>query len=279
MTRFVHLTDLHLSHPEMNDPHLFSDTVATLRQVVGMIAGLEPAPDFVAISGDLTNHGDAESYRVLHAVLEGLPVPVILALGNHDRRAGFREVFGEMFGEMFGSGAGDPEAPVLAEARHGDLHVLALDSSVAGRVGGAFGPDQAAWLEAALRGHPGCRKLILCHHPPHAGRAGALAWESLPAGDSARLGHVLAGHDVAGILSGHVHLDRVLHWQGIPVVISTGLHNGVDPLAPRDMVIEEAAGFAVCDLLACGLEVTFVPVRPARRRLGTIGYERLRGFS
>ena len=32
MTRFVHLTDLHISHPDLNDPHLHSDTPATLRR-------------------------------------------------------------------------------------------------------------------------------------------------------------------------------------------------------------------------------------------------------
>lgn len=271
MTRFVHLTDLHISDPATDDPHLYTDTVATLDRVKGMIARIDPEPAFVAVSGDLTNHGDAASYHALQASLARIGLPVVLALGNHDRRAGFRAVFDR--------DAPDPDVPVFHHARHGRLHVIALDSSVPGRVGGAIGDAQFAQLAVALDAHPDFRKLILCHHPPAFGRADALGWESLSPQDSARLADALAGHDIAAILSGHVHLDRVMHWQGVPVVVNTGLHNGVDVLEPRDMVIEPAAGFALCDLLPGGLEVTFVPVSPARPQLARIGHDRLREFS
>ena len=46
MTRFIHLTDLHISHPDLNDPHLQSDTPETLRRVVGAINAMDPQPDF-----------------------------------------------------------------------------------------------------------------------------------------------------------------------------------------------------------------------------------------
>jgi hypothetical protein len=62
------------------------------------------------------------------------------------------------------------------------------------------------------------------------------------------------------------------------VVTSIGLHATVDPLAPRDMVIEEGTGFALCDHRADGLEVTFVPLTPARRVLKRIGHDVLRSF-
>ncbi|HIF77203.1 MAG TPA: phosphodiesterase, partial [Sulfitobacter sp.] len=93
MTRFVHLTDLHISHPDLADPHLQSDTPATLRRVVEVINAMDPQPDFVVASGDLTNQGDRESYALVHEITAPLKAPLVMALGNHDKRAGFNAVF------------------------------------------------------------------------------------------------------------------------------------------------------------------------------------------
>lgn len=268
--RFIHLTDLHFSAPGAEDPYLSTDTPARLERAAELIARVEPEPAFVAITGDLTNRGDPESYALLAEALDRFEVPLLLALGNHDDRAAFRA--------QFEPGAAEPEAPVFHHARHGELHVIALDSLVPGRVGGAVGAAQLEMLDAALSEHPGCRKLILCHHPPHTDRPGALPWESLSAEDTAGLARVLAGHEIAGMLCGHVHADRVLQWQGFPVVVSTGLHNAITPLEAHDTVFEDGAGFAICDHLAGGLEVTFVPVVPERAELGRIDRETVLTF-
>lgn len=270
MTRFVHLTDIHFSDPAAQDPQLYSDTAARLEHVKGMIARLDPAPAFVAVSGDLTNHGDPESYALLAQALGEIEVPLVLALGNHDARPAFRAAFGEA--------AEDPEAPHFHHVRLGDVHVIALDSLVPGRVGGEIGAAQFALLTEALGAHPDCRKLLLCHHPPHSGRADLMAWESLDAEESARLAEMLRAHAVAAILCGHVHADRVVHWHGIPVVISTGLHNSINAVESPDTVFDDGAGFAICDLLPAGLEVTFVPVAPDRAELGRIPHETIVTF-
>lgn len=262
MNRFVHLTDIHFSDPSGNDPYIYTDTAARLDYATDVIARIDPPPDFVAITGDLTNRGDPPSYARLAQALERIEAPLILTLGNHDRRSAYRA--------QFQPDDTDPDAPVFHHARHGALHVIALDSLVPGRIGGAIGVAQFELLSAALAEHRDCRKLVLCHHPPHSGRPETQDWESLTADDSARLAELLAGHDVVGILSGHVHVDRVLHWNGVPVVVSTGLHNAISPIKDPDTVLEDAAGFAICDLLESGLDVTFVPLFPARTELGRI---------
>ena len=76
MTRFLHLTDLHVSHPDMNDANLHSDTAGTLKRMVEIIARMDPLPDFVVASGDLTNHGDEASYELVKDTIADLPVPV-----------------------------------------------------------------------------------------------------------------------------------------------------------------------------------------------------------
>ena len=72
---FVHLTDLHISSPNANDEHLFSDTTQTLEHVKSLIATLEPRPEFIVVSGDLTNRGDRGSYLELRRLLADIDVP------------------------------------------------------------------------------------------------------------------------------------------------------------------------------------------------------------
>ena len=61
--------------------------------VVASICALDPAPDLVLATGDLTEAGTPASYRDLRGILDALPMPVHFAMGNHDDRANFRAVF------------------------------------------------------------------------------------------------------------------------------------------------------------------------------------------
>lgn len=133
---FIHLSDLHLGDP--GDPTLLSDTASALADVVGLVGRMAPAPGFVAISGDLSNRGDPDSYRALRAALALLPRPVFCGLGDHDDRRGYAAGWP-------GEGrAGD--APCFADPLVAGAHLVVLDTGVAGRVGGAIDAAQFARL-------------------------------------------------------------------------------------------------------------------------------------
>lgn len=268
MTRFIHLTDLHVSHPDSGDESLHSDTPGTLRRVVAAINAMTPLPDFVVASGDLTNRGDIQSYELVQETLRDLSVPIVLALGNHDKREGFNAVF---------TGAA-PEQPYVHEQLLGDLHVITLDTGVPGRVAGSIDAAQFAFLEEALAAHPEVPKLLVMHHPPRIDAEG-LPWGSIDMASTERLAEVVNGAKVIGILSGHIHINQVNHWHGIPIVVSNGLHSTVDLLERDDLVIVEGTGFASCVWRPHGVSVTFVPFSPDRREVTRIDQTRLRAFS
>jgi Icc protein len=268
---FIHLTDLHLSHPDLNDPGLWSDTVANLRLMVTQLRQMTPQPHFVVASGDLTNHGDETSYQMVRDILQGAGIPIVYALGNHDKRAAFRAVF---------PGVADnstADAPVYHQSIHGELQVIALDSSRPGRVSGAICDEQFAFLEGSLRAAPEVAKLLIIHHPPLIGDS-SLAWESLSQNDTDRLADTLRGHNIAAMLSGHVHFNRVSHWHGIPIIVCNGLHATVDVLRPAGMQIREGTGFGYCTWQPSGITVSFVPLTPARNVLGEISDDLLGSF-
>ncbi|MCC6000985.1 MAG: metallophosphoesterase [Pararhodobacter sp.] len=263
MTHFLHLTDLHLS-VGTNLPA----KAALLDRIAGAIPGMRFAPDFVVFSGDLTDRGDAESYAALRPIIDAFPVPVVLALGNHDRRAGFHGVFG-----AGGSDASHDHETVLA-----GVHVITLDTAVPGRVAGALTQGQVAWLAQALDRHVGLPKLIVAHHPPKTD-AQALPWTCLDAESTEHLAVLLAGRQIVAILSGHIHMNRVSLWRGVPLVVSAGLHSVIDPLHDDGLRIREGASFGICRFAAGDLSVNFVPMMPEGRELGLIDAARLRAFA
>ncbi|MDE1995261.1 MAG: metallophosphoesterase, partial [Rhizobiaceae bacterium] len=118
-TTFIHLTDLHIGTAD--DDHLHSDTTEALRQVLALVATVTPKPQFVVASGDLTNRGDAESFRLLKQMMAEIDVPVIYALGNHDTRAGFYEGM-EISSETL-------DAPYDHAQVVDGIHIVTLDSS------------------------------------------------------------------------------------------------------------------------------------------------------
>lgn len=265
---FIHITDLHVNAPGVADPGLRSDTTATLTKVVAMINAMSPLPDFVIASGDITNLGDEASFRHARSILDGLKVPIIHALGNHDTRAGYHAGMLDQPGD----------APLTHDRVLAGVHVIVLDSTVAGMIGGQLGEDQFTFLDAALGRHPGLRKLIVVHHPPAIGDENPIRWERLGDEDTGRLRTAIEGRNVAGIFCGHVHYDRVALWNGVPVVISNGLHNANDILFTNGLRMMEGTGFALCRLRPSGLDVSFVPVSPSRAEHVTFPLETILQF-
>lgn len=268
MTRFIHLTDLHVCHPDAGAPEHKADNPDTVRHVVKIINDMAVAPDFVVASGDLTDLGDVQSYQMLRDILAPLKPPLILALGNHDKRGGFHQVFGT-------SGS---DAPYFHDAVHGGLHVITLDTSIPGHVAGDICEAQFAYLEDALDRHPDLPRLLVMHHPPRVDPEG-LPWGSIDAPSTMRLGALVEGRNIIGILSGHIHINRVMQWHNIPIVVSGGLDTSVDLLETNDLRLIEGTSLGICDWRHSSLGVSFVPLSPVGAEIGVIDRARLLAFT
>lgn len=268
---FVHLTDLHVGDPNVKDDHLYSDTTATLRAILEDVKRLTPQPDFIVASGDLTNLGDEGSYRQLLSIFgeSGLDLPVIWALGNHDERPGFYRVVQHREDNL--------DAPYDHDTVIAGIHVITLDTSVPGQVGGSFEPGQLEWLEERLGDHPELPKLLVMHHAPSLDEDNYSGeWEAITCEHTIRLRELLTGRNVVGILSGHVHHDRFSNWNGIPLVVGIGQHAAMDVTwLHQGLRMVQGSGFGVGTIRPSGLTMSLIPQPSDQRELMRVSFEEL----
>lgn len=251
MLNFIHLTDVHIGEDFKDLSGASHSSLRTLNSVKKMIAGIKPAPAFTIVSGDLVDTGGIPFYRALREAMSDLGMPVFYALGNHDSRAAF---YDGMLDRRH-----DPAAPHDYDVEIAGVHLIVLDSSIPGRIGGGLDPEQFTFLSSALARNPDAPKILMLHHAPALTDDPNWEWECLGFADTARLAEMLRGRNVAGIFSGHIHQDRVTNWHGIPLVVGKGLQRALDPLFAGDGIrVTTGGSFTLCTLRPSGLTVNFV---------------------
>jgi 3',5'-cyclic AMP phosphodiesterase CpdA len=175
------------------------DTNAMFADALRAVRALDPAPDCVLVTGDLTDCGLDAEYEIARAGLATLPMPVFVIPGNHDRREPFRRHLSPAHPYL------DHDRPRLdyVDDRF-PVRLIGLDSLVDGETYGDLEPHQLEWLDARLSEGGGRPTLVFVHHPPFLTGISAMDDLWLRSGDA--LGRVLARHTgVLRLLAGHYH--------------------------------------------------------------------------
>jgi 3',5'-cyclic AMP phosphodiesterase CpdA len=151
------MTDIHVGFAPHEKPEELNLTRfrATLKR---LIEGPN-RPDMLVLSGDITDHGDDESFAKTAALLKDCPFPIVPMVGNHDSRAGLLGAFPQVVPAEGGFLHYVVDAPL-------GLRIICLDTLEDGRHGGAFCEARAAWLAARLAEARETPTLIFMHHPP-----------------------------------------------------------------------------------------------------------------
>ena len=199
------ITDIHLGF-EPDSPQEFNRQ--RLDAALAALTALDPLPDLLLATGDLVDRGDVASYRRLREALSMLPFPVHYALGNHDVRSNFAEVFPD-----FALTDGFLQYVIETEP----LRLIVIDTLEEGRHGGGFCDTRAAWLTARLDEAPERRTLIVQHHPPV---EVGIAWMNTDPAEPwvHRLAACLRGREnVIGLVCGHIHRAITTRWEDVIV--------------------------------------------------------------
>lgn len=199
---------------QLSDPHVCApgtlyqglvDSNAMFEAAISRLAALDPAPDLVLISGDVTEHATAEEYRHARRLMAAIAPPVLAIPGNHDEREAFRTAFADL-------GFLPPDGPLhYSSGAHGPVRVLGLDISVPGHHHGDFDDAAAAWLEAALAAEPDRPTIIMLHQPPVTTGIGFI--DTYRCFNGERLAAIIARYpSVERVLCGHVHRHMSLRF-------------------------------------------------------------------
>lgn len=213
------ISDLHIKAPG-SLAYGRVDTARALERCVAALNALDPAPDFVVISGDLADTPTAAEYEYLGRLLQPLELPYAAVPGNHDSRALMRAALPKA-PYAFASGALDQKIEV------GGLDLLLLDSSVQGKPHGELGEPSLQWLETTLASSTDRPALLFLHHPPFATGIWHMDRQNLH--NAGELAAIVRRHPrVQLIACGHVHRATLTLFAGRPCTICPAPNHAVD---------------------------------------------------
>jgi 3',5'-cyclic AMP phosphodiesterase CpdA len=245
---------------QLSDPHIEvgpgdAGSSEALAATVRGISALDPAPDAVLLTGDLTNDSGARSYERVRELLAPLQMPVHVLPGNHDDREALRAWFTDDPAE------GAHGAPFQYALACGALRLVVCDTTQPGRDDGRLDAGTRAWLERQLAAEPVAPTIVAMHHPPLLTGIPPMDALVLPEADRSALGELLRrfGH-VRAVVAGHVHRAAFGVLGGCPVFAcpATHLQLRLDPRATEIVLEPTRPAFALHALLDGGEVVTHV---------------------
>jgi 3',5'-cyclic AMP phosphodiesterase CpdA len=205
--RWALLSDTHIPEDVNNNYRGFYPCRNLQKVVPDIIAAM---PDGIAITGDLARlSGQPGDYANLKKLLDPLAQqrPVFMALGNHDNRENFLEVFDEIPGQ---------KQPVKGKhvvvADKPPARLIILDSLLyVNKVPGLLGKAQRQWLQKYLTECDDTPTILCFHHTLGDGDADLL--------DLPRLYSVIEPfRKVKAIVYGHSHVYKFSQFEGIHLV-------------------------------------------------------------
>ncbi|MFI5611868.1 PQQ-binding-like beta-propeller repeat protein [Amycolatopsis sp. NPDC051903] len=199
--RFAAVSDTHVNTTS-------PQSTAWLTLVYQSIARREP--DLVLHSGDITDTGLPDEYEQYGTVVpDALRGRIHYSPGNHETRwdPSAKEEFHGHFGPT----------PYSFDA--GGVHFVGFDPTQVLQEPGHYGPAGLDWLDRDLRGtRPGTPVVLFQHFP--------FGNEFYYVDDQPAVLDVLAGHNLRGIVAGHVHRENVTRFNGLTQVTLNAVLNG-----------------------------------------------------
>lgn len=230
-TKIITLTDIHIL-PD-GGRLIGIDPTERLRLAIDHINRTQSDAELCVITGDLTHHGDSESYAILKRELTRLEIPVRILIGNHDRRANFISAFPELDTDDGGF--------VQFHADIGGYRLIGLDCANQPRIEGTrngagnLGNGRLDYLERALATAEGRPSVVFMHHPPF--DSGFPGMDVIKLMEPEAFFSRIEGRNVRHIICGHIHRSISVSWRGVPATVYKSL---VDQM-PFDLVSSETS--------------------------------------
>ncbi len=197
------ITDTHLVDANAADP-VFRARAENLRECVADINGLDPMPDAVIHTGDMTQNGQAAEFAHARALLAALKMPLYVTPGNRDGRED-RKGMARAFA---GDGYMLPDCAFVHYAvEEHPVRLVSVDSLADdGSAKGNLCHARLAALDATLAEAPARPTALFMHHPPFDVPTAPDPFAYQQRRVAADLAVVVSRHpQVVRIFTGHMH--------------------------------------------------------------------------
>ena len=197
---FVQLSDCHWGFEGPPNP----DARGTLPKAIDAVNALQPAPDFVVLTGDLTHTTDDPRERrkrmaEVRDIVARLKVPRVHCLpGEHDAALDAGRAFREFFGETHYA------------FDHKGVQFIALDN--VSDPAALIGAEQLAWLAGELKALPADAPVVVFTHRPLFDLYPQWDWATR---DGAQAVELLMTRPKVTVFYGHIHQEN--HHQTGPI--------------------------------------------------------------
>ncbi|XGV94453.1 MAG: 3',5'-cyclic-AMP phosphodiesterase [Leptolyngbya sp. BL-A-14] len=236
--RLVQLTDLHL-FADGEYQLLGLPTTESFQAVLHQVSLLQPQPNLLLLTGDLSQDGKPESYKRLHTALQLLGYSTYWLPGNHDRLLEMEEC---LAGGVISA---------QKSFQIGGWHFILLNSQVPGCVHGQLTGETLEWLEHQLNLAGELPTLVSLHHPPFT--VGSDWLDSSTLQNPEALFTLLDQYpQVKLVLFGHIHQEYSRIRRGVQYLGTPSTSIQFEPYSSLFALDEEQPGFRILDLYPDG---------------------------
>lgn len=238
------ITDTHLFATEDHDFFGFS-TNTSLQTVLTKLQQIQPCPDVLLMTGDLSQDETAESYQQLSNLVDPLGIPAYWLPGNHDSMPIMARVL--------------QTKQILPQKSFavGEWQIILLNSAIAEQVYGELSPESLEWLEQQLQQAIDRPTLIALHHPPMLIESEWMDKIGLRNPDA--LFKAIDGYpQVKLVLFGHIHQEFEGERQGVCYLGTPSTCVQFEPKSREMRLDETKPGFRLLNLAADGSFTTRV---------------------
>ena len=233
---------------QVTDIHLFADekqellgmpTTQSLQAVLQQLRALNPQPDLLLLTGDLSQDGTVASYQRLQAALIPLRIPTYWLPGNHDHLPMMQQVL--------------HCPPVMPDKafHHGGWKFLLLNSGVPDCVYGQISDESLEWLESQLETLPQSPTLISFHHPPFVVNSQWLDTSTLK-NPEALFSVIDRYPQVRLVVFGHIHQEFQRQRKGVTYLGTPSTSIQFEPQSDRFSLDSAQPGFRLLKLYQDG---------------------------
>jgi outer membrane protein assembly factor BamB/predicted MPP superfamily phosphohydrolase len=190
--RFAWLSDIHVGSTTGEE-----DLRATVRDI-NSSTGLS----FVIVSGDITEYGSREQFRLAKEILDQIKIPCHVIAGNHDTK--WSESGATDFPRLWG------EDHIVFE--YGGFRFIGMHQGPIMKMGdGHWSPQDVRWLKETLAAMPDKQQpiLFITHYPIDDGIANWFVVLDL-----------LKQYNIQAALCGHIHRNGQATFEGLPGIMA-----------------------------------------------------------